>query len=68
MALGDRKLRLKILDHDTPHKGFFESFSLNAFATEHKVTPNYLLWYLSLEPVANYLIKQAKGAVFLLEF
>lgn len=65
MASGDRKLRLKILDQDTPHKGFSEPLALNAFATEHKVTPNYLLWYLSHEPVASYLLEQANGAVFI---
>lgn len=65
MASGDRRLRIKLLDRDTPHKGFSEPLALNEFATEHKVTPNYLLWYLSHEQVATFLVEHATGAVFL---
>ena len=65
MASGDRRLRIKLLDRDTPHKGFSEPLALNAFATEHKVTPSYLLWYLSHEQVATFLVEQTTGAVFL---
>jgi hypothetical protein len=65
MASGDRRLRLKVLDHDTPHKGFSQPLLLNDFAVAHKVTAHYLLWYLSQEPVANYLVQNATGAVFL---
>lgn len=65
MASGDRRLRLKVLDRDTPHRGFSQPLSLNQFAVAHKVTPNYLLWYLSQEPVADYLVQNATGAVFL---
>lgn len=64
MASGDRRLRLKVLEQDTPHKGFSEPIVLNTFAAEHKVTTSYLLWYLSQEPVANYLVEHASGAVF----
>lgn len=64
MASGDRRLRLKVLEQDTPHKGFSEPLVLNAFAAEHKVTTSYLLWYLSQEPVANHLLQHASGAVF----
>ena len=64
MASGNRRTRLRILDEDTQHKGFSEPLALNAFATEHKVTPNYLLWYLSQEAVTKYLLAHAKGAVF----
>jgi hypothetical protein len=65
MASGDRRLRIRLLDRDTPHKGFSEPLALNEFAVAHKVTPNYLLWYLSHEQVAGYLVEQATGAVFL---
>lgn len=65
MASGDRRLRIKLLDRDTPHKGFSEPLALNEFAAEHKVTANYLLWYLSHEPVAKFLVDKATGAVFL---
>lgn len=65
MASGDRRLRIKILEKDTPNKGFSTPLRLNEFAAEHKVTPNYLLWYLSHEPVATYLVEHASGAVFL---
>lgn len=65
MASGDRRLRLKILDHDTPHKGFSQPLPLNEFAVAHKVTAHYLLWYLSQEPVATYLVHNSSGAVFL---
>lgn len=57
MASGDRRLRLKVLEQDTPHKGFSQPLLLNEFATAHKITPHYLLWYLSQEPVANYLAR-----------
>jgi hypothetical protein len=65
MASGDRRLRLKVLDHDTPHKGFSQPLPLNEFAVAHKVTAHYLLWYLSQELVAGYLVQNATGAVFL---
>jgi hypothetical protein len=64
MASGDRRLRLKILDKDIPHRGFSEPLLVNGFAAEHKVTPHYLLWYLSQEPVTDYLLENASGAVF----
>lgn len=65
MASGDRKLRLKLLETDTPHKGLSEPMLLNAFAHEHWVTPNYLLWYLSQEQIREYLLSHATGTVFL---
>jgi hypothetical protein len=65
MASGDRRLRLKILEQPAKHKGFSEPLLLNEFALEHKVTSNYLFWYLSREPIANYLVENASGAVFL---
>jgi hypothetical protein len=65
MASGDRRLRLKMLEQDTPNKGFSEPLVLNDFAAEHKVTANYLHWYLSQPEVANHLVEHATGAVFL---
>jgi len=65
MASGDRRLRLKILDKDTLHKNLSEPLVLNTFAAEHKVTPHYLLWFMSREAVANYLVERATGAVFI---
>lgn len=65
MASGDRKLRLKILETNTPHKGFSEPMPLNDYAHEHWVTPNYLLWYLSQEQIREYLLSHATGTVFL---
>lgn len=64
MASGDRKIRLKILDNDTPHRGFSEPLVVNGFAAEHKITPHYLIWYLSPEPLTEYLLATARGAVF----
>lgn len=64
MASGDRKIRLKILDRDTPHRGFSEPLLVNGFGTEHKVTAHYLLWFLSQEPVTNHMLERASGAVF----
>lgn len=64
VASGDRRLRLRILQQDTPHKHFSEPLATNVFATEHKVTSSYLLWYLSREPVTSYLLEHATGAVF----
>ena len=65
MASGDRKLRLRILENDTPHKGFSEPLRLNSYAIENNITPNYLLWYLSLAPVRDYLLSHATGSVIL---
>ena len=65
VASGDRKLRLRILEEDTPHKGFSEPLSLNAHARELGITPNYLLWYLSQPPVKEYLVSHLKGSVIL---
>lgn len=64
MASGDRRLRLKLLEQDTVNKGFSEPLALNTFAAEHKVTANYLHWYLSQPEVAHYLVEHASGAVF----
>jgi hypothetical protein len=47
------------------HKNFSEPLVTNAFAAEHKITPNYLLWYLSQDTVANYLLENATGSVFI---
>jgi hypothetical protein len=65
MASGDRKLRLRILEKDTPHKGFSEPLKLNSYANKHNITPNYLLWYLSLTPVKDYLLLHLTGSVIL---
>lgn len=65
MASGDRKLRLRILEKDTPHKGFSEPLRLNSYAGEHNITPNYLLWYLDLTPVRDYLLSHITGSVIL---
>jgi hypothetical protein len=63
MASGDRKLRLRLLEKDTPHKGFSEPLLLNSYAGEHSVTPTYLLWYLSHAPVRDYLLSHITGSV-----
>jgi hypothetical protein len=65
MASGDRTLRLRILEKDTPNKGFSEPLPLNSFAAENKVSPQYLQWYLSQEPVSEWLLSNATGSVFL---
>lgn len=65
MASGDRKLRVKVLDKDTPHRGFSQPLLLNLYAQDQKVTPNYLLWYLSHGPVREYLLANATGSVIL---
>jgi len=64
MASGDRQIRLKVLDKDTPHRGFSEPLLVNGFAAEHKVTPHYLLWYLSQSLVTDYLLANSSGSVF----
>lgn len=65
MASGDRRLRLKILEQDVRHRQFSAPLVLNGFAADHKVTPNYLLWHLSQEPVAQHLIANATGSAFI---
>ena len=65
MASGDRKVRAKILEKDTPHRGFSVPLPLNNTAADLKITPRYLLWFLSNDFVAEYLLRHATGAVFL---
>lgn len=65
MASGDTQLRLKILDKDTPNKGFSTPLILNDMANSNNITPNYLHWFLSLKGIKDYLSKFAVGTVFL---
>jgi hypothetical protein len=65
MASGDRRIRFKILEQSAIHKGFSEPLVLNEFAAEHKVTTNYLHWYLTRDEVVKCLVENARGAVFL---
>jgi hypothetical protein len=65
MASGDRTLRLRILDKDTPNKGFSLPLQLNRYAAESKVSPNYLQWYLSQDAIRDWLLSNATGSVFL---
>lgn len=65
MASGDTQLRLKILDNDTPNKGFSTPLILNELANSKDISPNYLHWFMSLEETKNYLSSEAVGAVFL---
>lgn len=65
MASGDARLRLKILENDTPHKGFSTPLRLKDSALEKGVTPEYLRWYLSQEEVAEELMRHARGSVIL---
>ena len=65
MASGDTQLRLKILDKETPNKGFSTPLILNEFAKSKNITPNYLHWYLSIEDVREHLSSYAVGTVFL---
>lgn len=65
MASGDSKLRLKILEKDTPNKGFSIPLKINEFGIEIGITPNYLHWFLSQDFMKSYLMKFATGAVIL---
>ncbi len=65
MASGDAQLRLKILDKDTPHKGFSTPLALNDKAEILGITPNYLHWYLNSDVVSKQLMEYAAGSVFL---
>jgi len=65
MASGDAKLRLKILEKDTPHKGFSIPLILNSEAHDLDISPNYLHWYLSHKVIQDQLMMQAIGSVFL---
>src|SRR5881392_4425364 len=64
MASGDTQLRLKILDKDTPNKGFSVPLFINTFGKSKNITPNYLHWYLSLKDIRDYLSSFAVGTVF----
>jgi len=65
VASGDAKLRLKILEKDTPHKGFSTPLHLKNGAVEKGLTPEYLHWYLSQQGVADELMQHARGSVIL---
>jgi len=65
MASGDRKVRAKILEKDTAHRGFSLPLPLNTAASDLKITPNYLLWFFSHNFVADHLLSHATGSVFL---
>ena len=65
MASGDRKVRAKILQKDTPHRGFSVPIGLNHTATDLKITPRYLLWFFSHDFVGEHLLTYATGSVFL---
>ncbi len=65
MASGDTQLRLKILEKDTPNKGFSTPLRLNDFALSKNITPNYLHWFLSIKEIRVYLSSYAVGTVFL---
>ncbi|MBX9780303.1 MAG: hypothetical protein K2X26_08160 [Chitinophagaceae bacterium] len=65
MASGDTKLRLKILEKDTPNKGFSTPLHLNNFAKNKGITPQYLHWFLSTQFISEYLVRHSQGAVFI---
>lgn len=65
MASGDSTLRLKILEKDTPNKGFSTPLILNNYGIEKGITPNYLHWFLSHDFIKQYLISFARGSVIL---
>jgi len=65
MASGDARLRLKILENDTPHKGFSTPLVLNSEAINLNISPNYLHWYFSHKVIQEQLMRQATGSVFL---
>jgi len=65
MTSGDAQLRLKILEKDTPHKGFSTPLLLNDNAKDLGITPNYLHWYLSRNEVCHELMLHAVGTIFL---
>lgn len=65
IASGDTRLRLKILDKDTPNKGFSTPLYLNEYAEKEGITSRFLHWFLSNKFVSEYLIEHSTGAVFL---
>ncbi|MFK7031149.1 hypothetical protein [Flavobacterium oreochromis] len=65
MASGDTQLRLKILEKDTPNKGFSIPLKINIEGSKLGITQNYLHWFLSNQEISKYLISNAKGTVFL---
>lgn len=65
MASGDSQLRLKILEKDTPNKGFSTPLMINGNAEGLGITPHYLHWFLSQDETKKYLIGFTSGAVIL---
>ncbi len=65
MPSNDSQIRLKILDKDTPDKGFSTPLILNEVGISNGITANYLNWFLSREFVKKYLAHFARGSVFI---
>lgn len=65
MASSDATLRLKLLNKDTPHKGFSTPLVINDESRKLGITENYLHWYLGQEQVQTNLMKHATGSVIL---
>jgi len=58
------EIRLKILDKDTPDKGFSIPLKLNDDGIQRGLSANYLSWYFKQDFVKNYLVPQVRGSVF----
>lgn len=65
MASGSTHLQLKILEKDTPHKGFSMPLPIRDSALAKGITPNYLHWFLSQSEISSELMQHARGSVFL---
>lgn len=65
MPSNDGIIRLKILDNDTPHKGFSTPLIINEKGINHRITSNYLSWFLSHDFVKDYLSKYASGSALI---
>ncbi|MDB5268969.1 MAG: hypothetical protein JWP58_2009 [Hymenobacter sp.] len=56
-------LSLKILDRDTPDKGFSIPLLINEAGKIHGITPHYLLWFFRFHFVNKYLVDDGRGTV-----
>lgn len=64
MPFVNGEIRLKILETDTPDKGFSIPLRISEEGAKQNVSPNYLGWYLRHDFVKEYLLLFVQGSVF----
>ena len=64
MPFVNGEVRLKILEKDTPDKGFSIPLKLNDVGLKKGLSPHYLSWFLKHDFVIEYMLPNVQGSVF----